>query len=63
MWIARDKDGELNLYYNKPHKIEGCDGVYWADGGSIGFLPAYLAPEIHWTNSPKKVKVIIEVER
>lgn len=55
-WIARDKDKELNLYEEKPIRL---NAVF--SGGSnsrfIGTLPTSLFPEITWENSPQLVEL------
>lgn len=51
MWIARDKDGSLWLYTNKPTRK---DRVF-ADGKAFSLLvPQDLFKEVTWENSPKE---------
>lgn len=62
-WVARDKCGDLSIWNKQPYRnlIDTCN--YWerVDGDSIT-LPNNTFQTITWENSPKKVKVIIEME-
>ena len=54
MWIARDRDGSLWLYGNKPKKLVNMfveDGEY----ESLGTIDDYQFPEVTWENSPKEL--------
>ena len=56
MWLARDLNGILCLYENKPVKRN----TYFTDvNSSIGYiyLPPEWFPEITWENSPQKVEI------
>lgn len=45
MWIARDKDGELYLFSEKPSKRE----EFWLmSRGTVIQLPSELFPEVKW---------------
>lgn len=55
MWIARDKDGTLFLYDNKPKKLRD----YWDSqrGYAAIELPSSMFINIDFENSPKEVKL------
>lgn len=58
-WVARDYHGELYLYKKKP-KLYGC--LYSVCyNSSFVKLPEMLLPEITFENSPKRVKLCIEI--
>lgn len=58
MWIARDKDGTLNLYLSKPEfKVEDI----WASvapHGWYGQLPSNLYPEVKWEDEEPRELVL-----
>lgn len=57
IWIARDKDGTLHLFYSKPRRYENFFG------GSHYFHVALMVeefPEVTWENSPKRVTLKLE---
>lgn len=62
LWIARDKDGELCLYYGK--KPEVCGDSFWY--GNVAYPTLYikldseLFPEVTFENSPKCVILKLE---
>lgn len=64
MWIARDKDGRIHLFYDKPKRT----GSFWLNRGYNVFhsltgnkgqveIDDYLYPEITFENSPKELIV------
>lgn len=59
LWVARDKDGELCLYYGKEPERNGDSFWY----GNVPFPEDYiklnsdLFPQVTWENSPKKVRI------
>lgn len=56
VWIARDKDGEISIYKNKPWKRENepyHNGEFDSDDYYIN-IDKELYPEITWENSPKE---------
>lgn len=65
-WVARNDFEELMLFEKRPYKEKIEHGIEtWAT--SDGFSPmCYLNygdfPSVTWENSPKKVKVTIELE-
>ena len=62
MWVARDKDGELVMYENKPFKDKRAE--QWIPVGWFGwceFLPKNWFPEVKWSDDePTKVKLVID---
>lgn len=59
VWIARDKDGEISIYKNKPWKRENepyHNGEFDSDDYYIN-IDKELYPEITWENSPKEFKL------
>ena len=61
MWVARDRDGCLALYKNKPHMIEDCAWITKSD--SIIWLEARMFPEVTWENSPVEAEVKIKIKK
>lgn len=59
MWAARDKNGILYLYREKPRK---WDNQWHSDySPSIGLLVFEGFPEIKWSDEePTKVKLVID---
>ena len=58
-WLARDKDGKLAMYENKPFKGERAG--QWSLGGGWDFLPENWFPEVKWSDEEAtKVKLVIE---
>ena len=59
MWLARDEDGTLFLFTQKPSKMNDR----WAGilGTRRGDLSRTMIPGIKWSdNEPTKVKLVIE---
>ena len=60
LWAARDKNGSLWLYTEKPVPI----GSLFIEDVDIETekmkICSSLLPEVTWENSPKKVKLTIE---
>lgn len=59
IWIARNKDGTLEVYVEKPVRKKPCfeesqSGLY---NGWIGNLDEALYPELTWENSPKELTI------
>ena len=57
VWIARDKDGSLYLYSEKPYKdirmfVSAAD-----DNGDIFKLDKNSHSEITWENSPQQIEI------
>lgn len=61
LWIARDKDGMLYLYENKP-KIAYSNANYFDDDNGVCYnLPIGLFPEVTFENSPQEVEVELKL--
>lgn len=54
LWIARDKDGSLCLYYEEPYK---CRGFFLCDMNNGMWLDRTLFPEVTFENSPQEVEL------
>lgn len=56
LWIARDKQGRLNLFDGKPIKSGDC---FIEETGldNIMSLPISIFPEIIFENSPQQVEL------
>ena len=57
-WVARDKDGSLYMYTDKPKK----KSEFW-HAPKVGYvkLNDSLFPEVQWSDEePTKVKLVIE---
>lgn len=64
-WVARDKDGKLYAYKRPPYKNVDRGKYYPSvDSGYYGIALKELDtfPSVTFENSPKKVKVTIELE-
>ena len=59
-WIVRDKTSNLFLHFTKPCLC----GLVWCpqEGSYARQIDTDLFPEVTFENSPKKVKVTIEME-
>ena len=54
LWIARDKDGSLFLYYEKPYK---CRSLFLCDVDNGMCLDRTQFPEVTFENSPQEVEL------
>jgi hypothetical protein len=73
IWIARNKDGKLNAFTDKPIRtkdnfltVEGCTDVFDEDYSDIGVkgivqLPKKFYPEVTWENSPVELLANIDL--
>lgn len=56
MWVARDKDGELILFYNKPFRLEydrwATTWINWMK------LDSKLFPDLTWDDEPIEVELV-----
>lgn len=61
LWLARDTDGNIYLYKNKPRKGQS---MWIVQGDHIGFflrLDDESFPKIQWSDEePTKVKLVID---
>ena len=59
LWIARDEDGTLAVYHEKP--IRKKNHFEEAESGYLKGWAGYLAdeeyPQVTWENSPKELTV------
>lgn len=53
LWIARDNNNGLYLYFDKPKCV---DGYFYSHNGEMP-IPHQLFPEVTFENSPQKVKI------
>ena len=56
-WLARDKDGSLNLHGDKPTRIDD----YWGnlDGSGMVYFDDEAFPEITWESEPVEGELLI----
>ena len=55
MWIAREEDGTLWLYENKPDRKGKLEWIT-PDTGFVVMLPENLYPEVQWSdNEPREL--------
>lgn len=63
-YIARDLDGTLRLYGEKPKLSEETEGVWvcsqYDEFVNVIVLPSKYFPEVTFENSPQEVKIVIE---
>lgn len=61
-WVARDKDGFIALYQNKPIK-DGYDcNCFWHDVDCESHieLPITSFPDLTWSDKPQKCEIIVK---
>ena len=56
MWIARDKDGLLNLHIDRPYKFSTHDG-YWKSEFNYP-IPVNLFPEVQWSDKEPRELIL-----
>lgn len=58
LWIARDRDGHLNLYAKKP-LLNFYDGLYYDSDMEDQYLSIdkHLFPEVTFENSPQLIEL------
>lgn len=56
MYVARDKNGSLWLYSEKPHR-EILD-VWWSESGNSMQINSEEFPQLKWKDEPIEVKLI-----
>ena len=67
MWIARDKDGQLTLFTNKPHRCtdvgwnnESWDVVSMDEFTDMMILNPTLFQNLTWENEPIEVELTLK---
>lgn len=64
LWIARDLDGILHLYVNKP-KLDSNDNMYYIDSDMEDDylnIDKNMFPEVTFENSPQMVEIKLSKE-
>lgn len=61
-WIARNEDGRLYLYNNRPNRYKGLNGIW------LGMCPmridSKLFPEVKWGDrEPTEVELTIKIKK
>lgn len=56
MWIARDKDGELWVFGDKPF-TDRCNTYWTIRAGAAIKVDKKVLPEVTFENSPKEVEL------
>jgi hypothetical protein len=60
MYLARDKNNDLYLFYGRPHRGREC---WWADEGIDGTylkIEKSLYPEVTWDSEPLQVALVVK---
>lgn len=57
-WVARDKDGDIAIFSDKPHRDLGL-GMWTPARHAFLFPRKDEYPDVTWDSEPQKVKVII----
>lgn len=58
MYIARDKNGTLWLYSEKPHR---GFGVWFSDSANMMMINSEEFPQLKWEDEPIEVKLIFQL--
>lgn len=59
-WAARDKNGHLNFFLGKPHRIKNTRGEeYWVGHGRMKQPNDFLS-ELSWDDEPIEVELTIK---
>ena len=59
-WAARDKNGHLNFFLGKPHRIKNTRGEeYWVGHGRMK-QPNEFFPELSWNDEPIEVELLLK---
>lgn len=57
MWLARDQNGELFVFYEtKPYKDE--DRGFWFNEGEWQEVPEYWFPEVKWEDEEPRELIL-----
>jgi hypothetical protein len=54
-WIARDKDGFIYIYRNKPYQL--TEGIWTCEDKKYAIIEDEIFPEITSENSPLEVEL------
>lgn len=60
LWVARDKDGELNLYLAKPIRFNNSNGWEkdcWDTDDEFLTIDTNLFPNLKWEDEPRQVEL------
>lgn len=59
MWIARDSNGDLNVYEEKPIRSKDYFGILTKGNSFVAYLGinSDSFPEVTWENSPKELVI------
>ena len=55
LWIARDEDGDIYLYKNKPYLK--AEGIWTCSDQEYFYLDEESFPEVTFENSPQEVEI------
>jgi hypothetical protein len=59
MWVARDEDAQLCLFYHKPSANHGV----WIDGRHNYISIDDIFPDVTYANSPREVTLILKRDK
>jgi len=57
MWIAREKNGDLWLFHEKPIYDEFLQEWVTENAFEFGFLPNYYFSDVTFENSPREIEI------
>ncbi|MHB1399135.1 MAG: hypothetical protein ACYDAI_12125 [Trichloromonadaceae bacterium] len=60
MYLARDKNNDLYLFYDRPHRGTEC---WWAESGIDGTylkMEKSLYPEVTWDSEPLAAALVVQ---
>lgn len=60
LWIARDEDGSLYLFKDKPHIEDDGEGQFWCSVEDSMRLNVRAYPEVTFENSPMEVELVLK---
>ncbi len=60
LWIARDRNGDLNIGTDRPDFDK--DSGWWVNWDDYMELPKSIFREVTYKNSPQKVELTIEIK-
>ena len=60
-WIARDEDGELDLFTDKPERALAFNGKgVWKSYGEYSPIDRSLFPSVTWASEPLDVTITVK---